>query len=61
MREVMRQIEQNYEKSGEAKAVFRLVQKGRLTVKEGAEELNLSAAEFRKKMMEAGYVCPTRM
>lgn len=40
---------------GKAEGVFSLVQKGRITLEDAAEELNIPVSEIEKKMIEAGF------
>ena len=40
---------------GKAAGVFSLVQKGRITLEDAAEELNIPVSEIEKKMIEAGF------
>ena len=43
---------------GEASAMFKLVQKGMLTIEEGASELGMTPEEFKGSMMKAGFKVP---
>ena len=43
---------------GEASAMFKLVQKGMLTIEEGASELGMTPEEFKESMMKAGFKVP---
>ena len=43
---------------GEASAMFKLVQKGMLTIEDGASELEMTPEEFKESMMKAGYKVP---
>ncbi len=43
---------------GEANATFKFVQKGKLTLEEGAAELGMTVAEFEKAMTKAGFKLP---
>lgn len=46
---------------GSEKAIFSCVQKGLLSEKDGANELNLSITDFERKMEEAGYKIPVNI
>ena len=46
-------------KEGEDHKVFKLVQKGWLSVTKGAEDFNVSVDEFLKRMKAAGFKLPT--
>ena len=43
---------------GEASATFKYVQKGMLTIEEGASELGMTPEEFKESMMKAGFKVP---
>lgn len=43
---------------GEANATFKFVQKGKLTLEEGATELGMTVAEFEEAMTKAGFKLP---
>ena len=45
-------------KEGEAKAVYSLLQKGRISLEDASEELNIPVTEIEKKMAELGYKIP---
>ena len=45
-------------KEGQYREVFSSVQEGDYGVERGAQKLQLSVAEFEKKMQEAGYKIP---
>ena len=45
-------------KEGEVSAMFKLVQKGMLTIEEGASELGMTPEEFKESMMKAGFRVP---
>ena len=38
--------------------MFKLVQKGMLTIEEGASELGMTPEEFKESMMKAGFKVP---
>ncbi len=40
---------------GEANAIMKLVQKGKLSLEEGASELGMAVSEFEEAMTKAGY------
>lgn len=54
--------EEKYKKVVEEDAViftvYRLVQKGKLTVSEGADELEMSIADFKRAMTDNGFKIP---
>lgn len=50
----------DYIKEGRNDATFSLIQKGRISVADGAEETGMSIEEFKKAMLEAGYKIPTK-
>ena len=41
------------------KSTFSLIQKGKISLEDGAEESGMSIEEFKKAMLEAGYKIPT--
>ena len=48
-------------RKGALQATFSLIQKGRISVADGAEETGMSIEEFKKAMLEAGYKIPETM
>jgi hypothetical protein len=62
MCEVAERLEQKGLKEGLAKGqtitIYTLIQKGKLTIEDGAEELNITPDRLKAEMSDAGYTIP---
>ena len=49
----------DYIEQGVLKTTFSYVQKGNVSLEDGAKDTGMSIEEFKKAMLEAGYKIPT--